>query len=93
MVVADVIRLVDKGELTAAKTRVKALEVAWDQAEAGLKPRAASDWHVLDKAIDRALTELRRDTPNQADAQKALAALSTTLASLQAQNTQAGAIK
>jgi hypothetical protein len=55
-IVVDTKALADNGDLPAAKARIKDLETSWDEAEAGLKPRAAPDWHTAASVQIQALS-------------------------------------
>jgi len=79
MIALNVAGIVERGDLPGAKARGRDLELAWDAEEAGLKQRAASDWHAVNSAIDRALESLRADKPSVEDCKQAMAKLLKTL--------------
>jgi len=78
-IVTDVKGKVARNDLAGGKARIKDLEVAWDDAEAGLKPRDAGKWHQLDGQIDDALTALRAGNPSRSTCSSTLATLLATL--------------
>jgi uncharacterized membrane-anchored protein len=78
-IATDVQTLVAKNDVAGGKARVKDLEVRWDDAEAGLKPRDPGKWHQLDDEIDAVLTALRAGNPSQPDCTATLTALIETL--------------
>lgn len=74
-IAADTLRIVDKGDVAAARTRIKDLETSWDKAEATLEPKDPATWTMLDKMIDAALADLRTPLPKTADCAASLKAL------------------
>jgi uncharacterized membrane protein YkoI len=85
-IAADTLTIVNTGNLTRARARIKDLETEWDGAEAKLRPRNPERWRIIDKAIDAALAQLRADRPQVPDAK---AALENLLASLDRLNQSA----
>ncbi|MFJ6951715.1 COG4705 family protein [Micromonospora aurantiaca (nom. illeg.)] len=79
VIVTDVKEKVAQNDLAGGKARVKDLEVAWDDAEAGLKPRDSARWHQLDDQIDAVLTALRASSPVRGDCASAVDTLLATL--------------
>lgn len=74
-IVEDTQKIVQKGDLPAAKARIKDLETAWDKARADLKPKNPGAWDALDKLIDASLKQLRAEKPDAKGSADALSAL------------------
>jgi preprotein translocase SecF subunit len=91
-ITSDVQALVQGGDLVAAKSRIADLESAWDEAEEKLRPMSPGDWTAVDKAIDRALAQLRSGVPDAAECERALTTLLAKMSSLASSGaTQGGA--
>lgn len=80
-IIADVKSMADRGDLAAAKARIKDFEIAWDQAEPGLKPMDPAHWGIIDEASDAALSALRAKKPDVANVNETLTALLAALQS------------
>ena len=78
-IVTDVQTIAGTGDLSAAKARIKDFEIAWDQAEAGLRPLDPARWGAIDEAADAALSALRAKAPDPAVVNETLAALLAAL--------------
>ncbi|GAB3060351.1 hypothetical protein GCM10027053_23210 [Intrasporangium mesophilum] len=83
VIVDDVAAKAKKGDLSAATTRVKDLEVAWDDAEAAMKPTSPDDWHTMDSSIDGVLTALRANPVSKSGSVQALAQLQGVIGTLE----------
>jgi len=78
-IIADVQGIAAKGDLAGAKTRIKDFEIAWDQAQPGLKSMDPAHWSMIDGAADAAFTAIRAQTPDPAAVSETLVALRATL--------------
>ena len=76
---SDVLTLVNSGDFSAAKTRVKDLETAWDQSAAVLKAADKERWSQADTGIDAVLHEIRASKPNPDASKNALESSMNTL--------------
>jgi hypothetical protein len=83
-IAADTLSITKKGDLKAAKERIRDLESAWDEAEDKMRPMDEDAWDKADKAIDRALAKLRAPTPKKDECIEKLETLLSTFDSLQA---------
>ncbi len=81
-IAVDTLSFVQAGNLSAATTRIRDLEVAWDNAEAQLKPMNPSTWSSIDQSIDYVLRQLRAQNPDPATCKTSLESLISTLDAL-----------
>ncbi|MEI8026712.1 MAG: protein translocase subunit SecF [Pseudomonadota bacterium] len=78
----DALKIVEGGDLKAAKARIKDLESSWDEVEEKLYDMSPESWTSIDKSIDRALAELRSGNPDATACSEALMSLLAKLNSM-----------
>jgi hypothetical protein len=78
-IITDVQAIATKGDLAAAKARIKDFETAWDDQAAALRALDGNAWGTIDDAADAALDALRAGTPDAAAVDTTLTALQATL--------------
>lgn len=78
-IVTDVQAIAAKGDLVAAKTRIKDFETAWDDQASALRAMDGNAWGSIDDAADATLAALRAGTPDAAEVIATLTALQATL--------------
>ncbi len=57
--------------------------MAWDDAEAAIKPASPGDWHTMDSAIDEALTAVRSSPPSKVASAAAMKRLQQVIVTLE----------
>jgi uncharacterized membrane-anchored protein len=78
-ITVETLNIVRAGDLPAAKTRIRDLEFAWDNAAARLKPMNKDKWIEMDDAIDVALRNLRSARLDAAASKSSLEAMITLI--------------
>jgi hypothetical protein len=81
---SDTLKIIQAGDLAAAKTRIKDLENAWDVAAPTLRKVNGDSWNTLDKALDKSLHALRAVSPDAKASADALTAMNVVMDELQA---------
>jgi len=81
-ITTDTLSLVQAGNMSAATSRVRDLEVAWDDSQSRLKLMNPSKWSLVDDSIDDVLKHLRAKPQDPAACKTALESLVSTLDAL-----------
>jgi hypothetical protein len=79
VIISDVQKLAEKGDIPAAAKRITDFETAWDQAETAIRPLNQTEWGNIDLAADGALKAVRAANPQPSRVQATLATLMAEL--------------
>lgn len=78
-IVADVQKIAATAGMTAAEKRITDFEVLWDKEAADLRSEDRAAWNLIDTAADEAFAALRANSPDAANVDATLTALTASL--------------